>query len=72
MNYLAIDTSGKNLTVIICKDGKLSVLYDAECGVNHSVELMPKVEELALKAEFDFSGPVFFILFSLSSNIINC
>ena len=60
MNYLAIDTSGKNLTVIICKDGKLSVLYDAECGVNHSVELMPKVEELALKAEFDFSRADFF------------
>lgn len=60
MNYLAIDTSGKNLTVVICKNDKISVLHDAECGVNHSVELMPKVEELAIKAEFDFNDADFF------------
>ena len=60
MNYLAIDTSGKNLTVIICKNGEIFKFHDFECGVNHSVELMPKVEELALKADFDFSTADFF------------
>ena len=53
MNYLAIDTSGKNLTVIVCKDGEITEYFDSECGVNHSVALMPKIEEIALKADFD-------------------
>ena len=60
MNYLAIDTSGKNLTVIICKDGEIFSYYDENCGVNHSVNLMPRVEEMALKAGFDFSKADFF------------
>ena len=60
MNYLAIDTSGKNLTVLICKNDKIYTFFDSECGVNHSVALMPKVEELAMKAEFDFSSADFF------------
>ena len=60
MNYLAIDTSGKNLTVIICKNGQKHVIHDAECGVNHSVELMPKVEQLVEQVGFDFSCADFF------------
>jgi tRNA threonylcarbamoyl adenosine modification protein YeaZ len=60
MNYLAIDTSGKNLTVIICKDGKITEYYDSECGVNHSVALMPKIEEIAQSAQFDFNKADFF------------
>ena len=60
MNYLAIDTSGKNLTVIVKKEDKEYIFYDKECGVNHSVQLMPRVEELASKADFDFSDADFF------------
>ena len=60
MNYLAIDTSGKNLTVVVCKNGEIFSYNDDECGVNHSVYLMPKVEELALKAGFDFNSADFF------------
>ena len=60
MNYLAIDTANKNLTVIICKDGNIYKYYDEECGVNHSVELMPRVEELATKVGFDFKSADFF------------
>ena len=60
MNYLAIDTSGKNLTVIICKDGEITEYFDSECGVNHSVALMPKIEEIAIKAGFDFKKADFF------------
>ncbi len=60
MNYLAIDTSGKNLTVLICKDDQIYKYFDGECGVNHSVALMPKVEELAEKANFDFKRADFF------------
>lgn len=60
MNYLAIDTSGKNLTVVIKKDGEYFTYFDTECGVSHSVDLMPRVEELAKKAEFDFFACDFF------------
>ena len=60
MNYLAIDTSGKNLTVLICKDGKVYKFFDAECGVSHSVSLMPEIENLAKKANFDFRKADFF------------
>ena len=55
MNYLAVDTSNKNLTVVIKKNGKEFRYTDEECGVNHSVELMPRVEELAMQAELDFN-----------------
>lgn len=60
MNYLAIDTSGKNLTVIISKNGKIYKYFDSECGVNHSARIMPKIEEMALKADFDFNDADFF------------
>ena len=60
MNYLAIDTANKNLTVIICKDGEIYKYYDEQCGVNHSTELMPRVEELAEKVGFDFKKADFF------------
>ena len=53
MNYLALDTSGKNLTVVVNKNGEIYKYYDSECGTNHSVTLMPKIEELILKADFD-------------------
>ena len=60
MNYLAIDTSGKNLTVLICKDGQVHSYFDEECGINHSVNLMSRVEELAQKVGFDFGKADFF------------
>lgn len=46
MKYLAIDTSGKALTIVINVDGKYQTFHDAECGINHSVNLMPRLEEL--------------------------
>ena len=60
MNYLAVDTSGKNLTVIVCKNDIITTFHDDECGVNHSVELMPRIEELAEQTGFDFSKADFF------------
>ena len=60
MNYLAIDTSGKNLTVIVCKDNEIYSFHDEQCGVNHSVDLMPKIEQVATQAGFDFNSADFF------------
>ena len=59
MNYLAIDTSGKNLTVVVENNGQLYTYYDSECGTNHSVSLMPKIEELLLKADLDLKDSDF-------------
>lgn len=60
MNYLAIDTSGKSLTVIIKKGDNEFVFHDDKCAFRHSVELMPRVEALAKEAEFDFKNADFF------------
>lgn len=60
MNYLAIDTSGKNLTVIIKNKGETFTAFDEECGVNHSVALMPCVEELSNKANLNLKDVDFF------------
>lgn len=60
MKYLAIDTSGKNLTVIAHVDGKTEIYFDAECGVAHSVKVMSAIEETALKVGLDFAQADFF------------
>ena len=60
MNYLAIDTSGKNLTVVISKNGQIFSYHDTECGVNHSVALMPEIEKLSKKANFSLEDADFF------------
>lgn len=61
MKYLAIDTSGKNLTVVLCVDGEIYKYFDKECGVNHSVALMPKVEEIVKEANFSLADVDFFV-----------
>lgn len=60
MNYLAIDTSGKNLTIIINKEGVITKVFDSECGVNHSTELMPRLEKLLTESNFDLNCASFF------------
>ena len=60
MNYLAIDTSGKNLTVIIKKGSETFTFYDENCGVKHSTSLMPTVENLAEQANFSLADADFF------------
>lgn len=59
MNYLAIDTSGENLTIIAEKGDKTEIVFEPDCGVRHSVSLMPKTEEVLEKlgaklSDFDF------------------
>ncbi len=60
MNYLAVDTSGKNLTILICFGGKVYKYYDSECGVKHSTALMPEIEKLASEVGFDLTKADFF------------
>ncbi len=60
MNYLAIDTSGTNLTLAVSKNGKVFVYHDASCGVKHSVEVMPQLESLMERANFTLNDADFF------------
>lgn len=46
MSYLAIDTSGKHLTVLLEANGKIYKRFEEDCGVKHSVSLMPAIEEI--------------------------
>lgn len=59
MNYLAIDTSRKNLTVAVCKDGEIYKFYDADCGVRHSVALMKETEKLLASAGLELKDADF-------------
>ena len=59
MNYIAVDTSGKHLTVIVAKDGKTYKLFEKDCGVKHSSALMPALERLLSEAEFDIKDADF-------------
>jgi tRNA threonylcarbamoyladenosine biosynthesis protein TsaB len=56
MNYLAIDTSGAHLTVIACKDDKITAYYNEDCRMNHSVVLMDAVEDTLLKADLQIEN----------------
>ena len=60
MNYLAIDTSGAHLTVLIEWQNKTYKYYEKDCGVKHSVSLMREVERLKEASGFDFSKADFF------------
>lgn len=63
MNYLAIDTSGAHLSVVVSAGGKLHTHYEENCGVLHSTALMPAVENLLTEAgikagDLDFAAAV--------------
>ena len=44
-NFFAVDTSGGYLTVLARKDGRVHTLFERDCAAQHSVRLMPAVEE---------------------------
>lgn len=56
MKYLAIDTSGKNLTVIAKNEDITEVYFDPNCGVFHSTAVMNKIEEICIKAGLELSA----------------
>ncbi len=60
MNYLAIDTSGAHLTVIIEYEGKKYMEFIQNCALNHSVTLMPVIDKLKKENDIDFNNLDFF------------
>ena len=46
MNYLAVDTSGSHLTVILIKNGEVFTEFLPDGNLKHSVTLMPIIERI--------------------------
>ena len=60
MSYLALDTSGKRLTVLINHNNKDYLYTDPDCGVAHSVQVMVQIDALAKKANLNLAEVDFF------------
>lgn len=50
MNYLAVDTSAAHMTVLLSVGGREYRRFDPDCRMDHSVRLMPAIEELLNEA----------------------
>lgn len=51
MKYLAIDTSGTHLTVLLKNGENLIINASENCGTKHSVSLMPAIEKVLTDAK---------------------
>ena len=60
MNYIAIDTSDKHLTIIVKKDGKFYEFFTEDSGKKHSVMLMPELEKLLIEADMSVKDADFY------------
>ena len=61
MNYVAIDTSSKNLIIVLSKDGKIYYHFDSNCGVKHSDKVMVELERLIEENNFDLKKADFIV-----------
>ncbi len=59
-NFLALDTSGNYLTVIVRKDGEIFSTFLPDCAMRHSVSVMPAVDETLKKANMTLAECDFF------------
>lgn len=51
MNFLAIDTGGKYLSVVSCRNGETFCSYQPNCFAKHSVVLMDEIKRALSRAE---------------------
>ena len=61
MKYLAVDTANTGLTVIIKNGEQTFFKRDDGCGTQHSVKLMPIIEELLIKSGLNLSDLDFLV-----------
>ena len=59
-NWLAIDTSNDYLSVAACRGGEVTVTYEPECRMQHSVRLMSAVDETLARARLSAKDCDFF------------
>lgn len=60
MNFLAIDTSGKYLTVIAFRDGTCEKRHVPDCALKHSVVLMDEIDETLSRVQMSVRDCDFF------------
>ena len=60
MNFLAIDTSGKHLTVLAYHNGEATVTHLENCALQHSVRLMEEIDGVFERAQMKPSDCDFF------------
>ena len=63
MNFLAIDTSGKYLSVVACRGDLEEITFLPECAMKHSIVLMDEIDRIFARAhmnphECDYFGAV--------------
>lgn len=60
MKFLAIDTSGKHLSVVAYADGKTEYTFLPECAMKHSVVLMDRIDNVLTRAHMSPADCDFF------------
>lgn len=58
--FLALDTTGNYLTVLAVNGGRVHTVFERDCAMQHSVRLMPAVEEALAGAELSPADCDFF------------
>ncbi len=59
-NFLAVDTSGSSLTVLLKKDGEYFSVHIPDCSMKQSGAILPAVDEVLKKGNTDLSTCDFF------------
>lgn len=54
MNILAIDTTGKHLTVALKTKGEWTVVFNKQCNLNHSVVINEQIDNLVKQAGISY------------------
>ena len=62
MNYLAIDTSGKNLLIVLNKNGNVFSVREENCMEQHSVTLIKETERLLTENGLTLFDMDFFVV----------
>ena len=54
MNVLAIDTTGKHLTVALKTKGEWTVVFNKQCNLNHSVVIDQQIDDIVKQAGISY------------------
>ena len=55
MNILAIDTTGKHLTIALKTKGEWSVVFNKQCNLNHSVVINKQIDDIVKQAGISYA-----------------
>lgn len=55
MNILAIDTTGKHLTVALKAKGEWNVVFNKQCNLNHSIVINRQIDDMVKQAGISYA-----------------